>query len=100
MSTKETNHMITVSVKGILIGILLIALIVLVVFLIVLIANVTDTIKKANAIIDGGTSAAKGAKNKVDDVNAMVKERASQAAGLASTGVKMAEQLLNKILNK
>ena len=47
--------MVTVSIKGVLIGVLLIALIVLVVFLIVLVANVTDTIKKTNAIIDGGT---------------------------------------------
>jgi F0F1-type ATP synthase membrane subunit b/b' len=90
--------MITVDVKGVLIGILLIALIVLVVFLIVMIANVTDTIKKANAIIDGGTNAAKGAKDKVDDVNAMVKERASQAVGLANTGVQMAGKLLEKVL--
>ena len=56
--------MITVSIKGVLIGVLLIALIVLVVFLIVLVSNATDTIKKANAIIDGGTSAAHGAKEK------------------------------------
>lgn len=90
--------MITVSVKGVLIGILLIALIVLVVFLIVLIANVTDTIKKANAIIDGGTGAAKGAKDKVDAVNAMVKERATQVSGLASTGVKAAGSLIEKLL--
>ena len=54
--------MITVSVKGVLIGVLLIALIVLVVFLIVLISNVTDTIKKANTILDSGMSAAAGAK--------------------------------------
>ena len=90
--------MITVDVKGVLIGILLIALIVLVVFMIVMIANITDTIKKANAIIDGGTSAAKGAKNKVDDVNAMVKEKASQAAGIANTGVQMAGKVLDKVL--
>ena len=45
--------MISVSVKGVLVGVLLIALIVLVVFLIVMVSNVTDTIKKANAILDG-----------------------------------------------
>ena len=90
--------MITVSVKGVLIGILLIALIVLVVFLIVLVANITDTIKKANAVIDGSTSVAASAKQKVDDVNAMVKEKASQAAGIANTGVQMAGSVLNKIL--
>ena len=90
--------MITVSVKGVLIGVLLIALIVLVVFLIVMVANVTDTIKKANAIIDGSTNAAKGAKAKADDVNAMVRQRASQAVGFANTGVQMAGKMLNKIL--
>ena len=37
--------MITVSIKGVLIGVLLIALIVLVVFLIVLVSNATDTTK-------------------------------------------------------
>ena len=58
--------MISVSVNGMLIGVLLIALIVLVVFLIVLVSNLTDTIKKTNAIIDGGTSAAAGAKAKIE----------------------------------
>ena len=90
--------MITVSVKGVLIGILLIALIVLVVFLIVMVANVTDTIKKANAIIDGGTGAAKGAKEKVDEVNAMVKEKATQVTGFANAGVKAAGSMIEKIL--
>ena len=90
--------MIQVSVKGVLIGILLIALIVLVVFLIVLIANITDTIKKANAIIDGGTNAAASAKEKADNVSAMVKEQAGKAKGLALTGVKVAEGLISKVL--
>ena len=90
--------MITLSIKDVLIGILLIALIVLVVFLIVLISNATDTIKKANAIIDGGTSAAQGAKEKVDNVNAMVKENASKVTGTAQAGMQMGLQIVNKIL--
>ena len=90
--------MITVSVKGVLIGVLLIALIVLVVFLIVLIANVTDTIKKANAIIDGGTSAAAGAKEKMDNVSAAVKDGASKVSGVASIGVKAAGKVLDKVI--
>ena len=80
--------MVTVSVKGVLIGVLLIALIVLVVFLIVLIANVTDTIKKANVIIDGGTSAAASAKEKMDHVSETVKEGASKVTGVAAVGAK------------
>ena len=90
--------MVTVSVKGVLIGVLLIALIVLVVFLIVLIANVTDTIKKANAIIDGGTNAAAGAKEKMDHVSGIVKEGASKVTGVASVGVKAAEKVLDKVI--
>ena len=90
--------MITVSVKGVLIGVLLIALIVLVVFLIVLIANVTDTIKKANAIIDGSTSAVGSAKAKADNVSEMIKENAAKAKGIAGTGIKAAEGILNRIL--
>ena len=90
--------MITLSIKDVLIGILLIALIVLVVFLMVLISNATDTIKKANAIIDGGTSAAQGAKEKVDNVNAMVKENASKVTGAAQAGMQMGLQIVNKIL--
>lgn len=90
--------MITVSVKGVLIGVLLIALIVLVVFLIVLIANITDTIKKANAIIDGGTSAAGNAKDKIDNASAVVKQNAAKARGIAGTGVKAAQGILNRIL--
>lgn len=90
--------MITVSVKGVLIGVLLIALIVLVVFLIVLVSNVTDTIKKANAIIDGGTSAAHGAKVKVDSINESVKENAAKVTGMARTGMDMGLQIVNRIL--
>ena len=90
--------MITVSVKGVLIGILLIALIVLVVFLIVLVANVTDTIKKANAIIDGGTNAAVSAKEKVDSVSAVVKDGASKVTGVASVGVQAAGKVIDKVI--
>ena len=90
--------MITVSVKGVLIGILLIALIVLVVFLIVLVSNVTDTIKKANSILDGSTAAAGSAKAKIDGVNNMVKEKKEQAKGIAATGVKTAQAILMKVI--
>ena len=90
--------MIEVSITGVLIGILLIALIVLVVFLIVLVANVTDTIKKTNAIIDGGTSAAAGAKEKVDNVSSAVKEGASKVTGAASVGAQAAGKLLDKVI--
>ena len=90
--------MISVSVKGVLIGVLLIALIVLVVFLIVMVANLTDTIKKANAIIDGSTAAAGTAKAKVDDVSASVKEGVSKVKGVASEGVNVVTGLIGKVI--
>ncbi len=94
--------MISVSVKGVLIGILLIALIVLVVFLIVMVSNLTDTIKKANAIIDGGTNAAVGAKEKMDNVSETVKGSVSKvtgaASGVVSVGAKVAGKVLDKVI--
>lgn len=89
--------MITVSVKGVLIGVLLIALIVLVVFLIVLVSNLTDTIKKANAIIDGGTNAVVGAKEKVDNAGATVKEGVAKVGNVASMGISAGQNLIDKI---
>ena len=85
-------------IKGVLIGVLLIALIVLVVFLIVLVANVTDTIKKTNAIIDGGTNAAAGAKEKVHNASEKVKEGASKVSGIAAMGAKTAGKILDKVI--
>ena len=93
---KERTDMITVSVKGVLIGILLIALIVLVVFLIVMAANVTDTFKKANAILDGGTGAAKSVKETVDGVGSIIREKASQIAGVVAKGVALASNALER----
>ena len=90
--------MITVSIKGVLIGILLIALIVQVVFLIVLVANATDTIKKANAIIDGGTAAALSAKAKVDNVSDNVKEGAAKVGNVASVGINAGRKIVNKVI--
>jgi F0F1-type ATP synthase membrane subunit b/b' len=90
--------MISVSVKGVLIGVLLIALIVLVVFLIVMVANLTDTIKKANALIDGGTTAAGNAKAKVDDVTATVKEKTSKVREVASEGISTVAGLVERVI--
>ena len=95
---KEKKAMITVSIKGVLIGVLLIALIVLVVFLIVLVANVTDTIKKTNAIIDGGTNAAAGAAEKVHNASEKVKEGASKVTGIAAMGAQTAGKILDKVI--
>lgn len=90
--------MITISPQQLLIGILLIALIVLVIFLIVLISNATDTIKKANAIIDGSMDAASSAKAKVDEVSANARANAAKANAAADMGVQLAQKFLDKIL--
>lgn len=93
---KEGVFMVTISLKGVLIGVLFIALIVLVVFLIVLVSNLTDTIKKANAILDGGTSAAAGAKAKFDNIENKVKDGAEKVNGFASVGLSMAQKIIAK----
>ena len=90
--------MITVSVKGVLIGVLLIALIVLVVFLIVLVANATDTIKKANAIIDSGMNAAAGAKEKADNLGETVKEGAAKVGSVAQLGISAGQKVIDKVI--
>ncbi|MBR2674947.1 MAG: hypothetical protein IKE52_05775 [Mogibacterium sp.] len=90
--------MITISPQDLLIGILLIALIVLVIFLIVLVSNATDTVKKTNAIIDGGMAAAGSAKSKVDEVSAAARANAAKASAVADIGVQVAQKLLNRIL--
>ena len=92
--------MITINPQELLIGILLIALIVLVIFLIVLISNVTDTVKKANAIIDGGTTAASNAKAKVDEVGLAARQSAAKATGAAEMGIQFAQGLLDKVISK
>lgn len=89
--------MISVSVKGVLIGVLLIALIVLVVYLIILVSNLTDTVKKTNAILDGGTAAAISAKNKVDDMNNSVKEKVDKVNSVVDTGVSTVKGAAGKI---
>ena len=90
--------MITVSIKGVLIGVLLIALIVLVVFLIVLVSNLTDTIKKANAILDGGMGAAAGAKAKADNLSATVKEGAAKVGSVAQIGVNAGQKIVGRVI--
>ena len=90
--------MITVSIKGVLIGVLLIALIVLVVFLIVLVSNATDTIKKANAILDSGMSAAAGAKEKADNLSETVKEGAAKVSNAAQLGISAGQKFVDKVI--
>ena len=90
--------MITVSIKGVLIGVLLIALIVLVVFLIVLVANATDTIKKANAIIDGGMGAAAGVKEKADNLSETVKGGAAKVGSVAQVGISAGQKIISKVI--
>jgi hypothetical protein len=73
---------------------------VLVVFLIVLVSNLTDTIKKTNAIIDGSTSAAAGAKEKIDNASNAVKESVSKVTGAASGVVSVGTRVAGKVIDK
>lgn len=86
--------MISLSPTQLLIGILLIALIVLVIFLIVLVSNATDTIKKANAILDGGTEAVSTAITKIEEASAAAKAEAEKAKAKPSFLAKLAQGVL------
>ena len=92
--------MITVSIKGLLIGALLIALIVLVVYLIILISNVTDTIKKTNAIIDGGTEAADFAITKAAEIGNSARDSAAKVNSMAGIGVELAQGIVNRLISR
>ena len=70
------------------------------VFLIVMVSNLTDTIKKANAIIDGSTNAAAGAKEKIDNASNAVKGRVSKVTGIVSGVVSTGTQVAGKVIDK
>ena len=89
--------MVTLSLKGVLIGILLIALIVLVIFLIVLVSHATETIKKANAMMSAGETVATETKAKVDSIVANVRAGKHKVEEVALTGMGVAKSLYNKI---
>ena len=89
---------VTLSLKGVLIGILLIALIVLTVFLIVLVSKLTDTLKKANAIIDGGMGAATSAAEGVSNFKSDVKEKFGFVGRLFKKGSDLVLGVANKII--
>ncbi|MBR0400493.1 MAG: hypothetical protein IJH95_06755 [Mogibacterium sp.] len=92
--------MISVSIKGVLIGVLLIALIVLVVYLIILVSNLTDTVKKANTILDMSTDAAISAKNKVDEVNNSVREKVDKVNSIVDNGLNTVKGAAGKVTGK
>lgn len=92
--------MISLSLGQILIGILLIALIVLVIFLIVLVSNATDTIKKANAILDGGTEAVSTAITKIEEASTAAKAEAEKAKAKPSFLAKLAQGVLGFVIGE
>ena len=65
------------------------------VFLIVLVSNLTDTVKKANAIIDGSTSVVqRGAKAKIDNASDAVKGSTKKVTGIVSGVISTSTQIL------
>lgn len=88
--------MITLSLKGVLIGILLIALIVLVIFLIVLVSHATETVKKANAMMQAGETVATETKAKVDGVVSHVRAGKHKVEELALTGYGIAKNIYDR----
>lgn len=92
--------MLTLGLKDILISVLLVALIVLVIFLIVLVSKATDSIKKANDILDTGMSAADSVKGKIDNMTANVVGKRAKIEDLANTGATVAKTVIDKVIKK
>lgn len=89
---------ITLSVKGVLIALLLIALIILTIYLIVLISNLIQTIKKTNDIIDEGMLTVSNAKQKIGNVTNGLKAGAGKIGGADSPAYKIVTKFLGKNL--
>lgn len=92
--------MLTLGLKDVLISILLIALIVLVVFLIVLVSKVTDSVKKANGILDTGMGAADSIKEKIDNVGNKLVGKRAKLDDITKTGVTVAKTVVDKVIKK
>ena len=86
---KGEKKMITLSLKGVLIGILLIALIVLV-------SHATETVKKANAMMQAGETVATETKAKVDGVVSHVRAGKHKVEELALTGYGIAKNIYDR----
>jgi len=89
--------MVTLSLKGVLTGILLIALIVLVIFLIVMVGKVTDLLKGVNAIMEGGEKAAVSAKENVGAKKAEIEEKLAPVKKLLGKGFDLVFGIINKL---
>ena len=76
--------MITIDVKQVLIGLLLLAAVVLVIFLIVMVANLTKTLKKVNGILDDASSVTTIVHEKAEEVKPMVDELSGAVLSFAS----------------
>ena len=90
--------MITVSVGGVLVGVLLIALIVLVVFLSIMIMNLTTTLKKVNTILDDTKTVTSIVDEKAKETKPVIDDVSSALVGFAS-GLKGNETSIASLSN-
>lgn len=77
--------MITIDVKTLLIGVLLLAVIVLVVYLIVLLANLLKTLKKVNLMLDDTKIVSGIVAARANQINYAVSDAASSVSEFASS---------------
>ena len=62
-----------------------------------MISNVTDTVKKVNTVLDGGTAVASSAMAKVDEVGTAARNSAVKVSETAGMGAQAAQNLIEKV---
>ncbi|MDD7512127.1 MAG: hypothetical protein PUK21_07150 [Peptostreptococcaceae bacterium] len=77
--------MLTIELKDLLVGAVLVALFVLVIYLIVLVANMIQTVKKANAMLDDSKVISGIAAERANQLNDVVSDVAESVAGFATS---------------
>lgn len=92
--------MLTLGLKEILVSVLLVALIVLVIFIIVLVSKVTDSVKKANNILDTGMDAADSIAEKVNGITSNIASKKDKIGDFANTGLSVAKATVEKVIKR
>jgi len=90
--------MVTIDLKALLIGLLLLAAIVLVVFAAIVMANLVTTIKKLNVILDDTQTVTGIIKEKADETKPVVDDLSSAVVSFAS-GLKGNETSIASLSN-
>lgn len=90
--------MVTIDLKGALLGLLFLALIVMVVFITIMIMNLTNTLKKVNTILDDAKTVTAIVDEKAKETKPVVDDLSSALVGFAS-GLKGNETSIASLSN-